>query len=315
MYQFRAMNTTISTHYLSETQSRQTESWFHAVEKALSRFLPQSELSQFNRTFNRPFFASRLFFDVVRAADRFYKETGGLFNPYLGETICRLGYDRSFEQIQVGGTDAVHEKPQKNSESPVPPLLDHARQIITRQSGVIDLGGIGKGWAAQEAADTLIRRGTAQGGIAAGGDIIVWGWPSDAWTVHIAAPDSWDNKRFSLKLSRPAAIATSGTLRRKWIGADGQMKHHVLDPRTQTSSHSDLAQVSVLAPDLLTAEVYAKVLLILGWDKGIIQASSKHPELGFVGIRKDHTLVSAGALNNYISEGLIDHEQSACIHS
>jgi len=103
MHTFHAMNTGFSTAGLPRSSQVKAESWFSFVEKNLSRFSPASELSALNRSAGRPFMASALLYQALSAANRFYEETDGLFNPYMGRLLSDLGYGTSFETIS--GTD------------------------------------------------------------------------------------------------------------------------------------------------------------------------------------------------------------------
>jgi thiamine biosynthesis lipoprotein len=307
MYRFRSMNTEMVTYYLTTTDNRQTERWFHNVENALSRFLPGSELSQLNRTRRVPFMASDVLFEAVMTADRFFHETDGLFNPYLGCDLCRIGYDRSFEKIRTGSLvvdDRVFPIPH------APADVNPSMRSITMHGSSIDLGGIGKGWAAQKAADQLRKR-RPYGGIAAGGDIIVWGRPKKKWTISISRPESWNKNLCSFELDQSAGVATSSTLGRSWADREGTVYHHILDPRTHLSAHSDLVQISVLAADLCTAEVYAKCLIVLGWEPGLRWAMSKRPELGMIGLKGDGSLVVGGTFRDYAPKGVKTNERMA----
>lgn len=314
MYRFQAMNTSIETYYLNERQNRQTEAWFQHAEKTLSRFLPSSELSQMNRTKDVPFSPGDVLFDSTYAADRFYKETEGLFNPYLGNDLCSIGYDRSFEKIRSGEVAADERPIEPVSENLRPPEIDPNMRTITMHGAALDLGGFGKGWTAQQAADQL-QKVRPYGGIAAGGDIIVWGRPPEKWTIAISDPEVWSQKLFSFRLDRPAAIATSSTVRRRWKDRSGIMHHHILDPRTRQSTNSDLIQVSVIASDLPTAEVYAKCMMILGWAKGSSWIAGKYPLVGMIGMKKDRSIVTGGATRNYSSGGLMNDGRTADQHA
>ncbi|WKB36798.1 FAD:protein FMN transferase [Terrilactibacillus sp. S3-3] len=316
MYRFRAMNTSIETYYLNERHSRQTEAWFRHAEKTLSRFLRESELSQLNRTKNTLFFLpSDLLYEAIFAADHFYHETEGLFNPYLGRELCSIGYDRSFEKIHFGRTEQNKQMGRWQNGDTRPPEINSRMRAIIMHGASIDLGGIGKGWIAQQAANQLQGKKAECGGIAAGGDIIVWGKPKENWNITISAPESWGKKLFSFKLDRSAGIATSSTIKRSWKDETGKTHHHILDPRTSQSSDSDLIQASVMAPDLPTAEVYAKCMIILGWEKGMEWLTGKCTDLGIVGVKDDHSIVTGGAIRDYSSEGVIDFARPANEHS
>jgi thiamine biosynthesis lipoprotein len=95
----------------------------------------------------------------------------------------------------------------------------------------IDLGGIGKGFAADEAMAVLKKHGIKSALIAASGDITVSDAPpeKEAWVVDIA-PLTKDGPRRSLKLTN-ASVSTSGDLFQH-VEIDGVRYSHVLDPKT-----------------------------------------------------------------------------------
>lgn len=99
MHAFHAMNTGFSTAGLPRSSQAKAESWFSFVERNLSRFSPTSELSALNRSAGRPFMASALLYQALAAANRFYEETDGLFNPCMGRLLSDLGYGTSFETL------------------------------------------------------------------------------------------------------------------------------------------------------------------------------------------------------------------------
>jgi len=80
------------------------------------------------------------------------------------------------------------------------------------------------------------------------------------------------------------AVVTSTMSRRRWQ-LDQQTMHHVIDPRTGKPSRSDLHTVTVFAPTAASAEVAAKVALILGSDRGRAHLTAR----GLSGVLVDRT--------------------------
>lgn len=299
MHEFRAMNTTICTLGLREKERKQVEQWFAFVEKMLSRFREDSELSQLNRSNGRPFLPSNLLFQVMVEADFYYVETGGVFNPYIGHVLCGIGYDRSFETISPHFLYMGQEK----REVSQPVMIEQRMKSITLSPGVsVDLGGIAKGWSAQQMSRQLKQNGVLRGVIDAGGDIVIWGENEKGWEVYIADPFHPENDLLFLKLHREAGIATSSTMKRRWRDQNGMMFHHIIDPQIGQCSDSDLVQATVFAPDVTTAEVYAKCLLILGWENGIAWMMERRTDLGAIGVRADGSIAIGGQLSNYSEE-------------
>jgi thiamine biosynthesis lipoprotein len=111
----------------------------------------------------------------------------------------------------------------------------------------LDLGGIAKGWMADELAARLGDDCVVN----LGGDLFARG----RWTVAFAGQ--------TVVLDGLGA-ATSGSWRRRW----GDGLHHLIDPRTGAPSASDVSQVSVIASTASLAETLAKTALIQGRDAG-----------------------------------------------
>jgi thiamine biosynthesis lipoprotein len=153
--------------------------------------------------------------------------------------------------------------------------LNRTQQSITLPQGVgLDLGGIAKGWAVQQVGQTLGRLGPALGD--AGGDIVCVGSPPPAgstWQIGISDPHHPDTDLALLTL-KDEAVATSSLARRHWLN-QGTVAHHLIDPRTGAPAITDLISVTVIAPRLPDAEIYAKVTLILGQTKGLAYLSAQ----------------------------------------
>jgi thiamine biosynthesis lipoprotein len=252
---FRAMGTDVEL-FLRPT-SGGTSSAFEAVEleferleQLLSRFRPDSELSRLNRAGTLE--VSSELAHVVELALTARRLTGGLFDPCVHDALVAAGYDRTFAQIVPDGADTPPPGPTCGGGVSV-----DGRRISLEAGAAIDLGGIGKGYAAERAADLLASAGPCL--VDAGGDIAVRG--AQTWPVGVETGDG----TVTLALDG-GALATSGTDRRRWV-RNGEERHHLIDPRTGRSAASDLLRVTVFADDAVQAEVLAKLLFLSGTDE------------------------------------------------
>ncbi|HJV47373.1 MAG TPA: FAD:protein FMN transferase [Bacillota bacterium] len=304
MHTFRAMNTDVRTYGFSTQMNEKVESWFRFVEEKLSRFKINSELSRLNRSQGTPFLSSALLFEVLDHAHSYHSKTGGLFNPYLGHVLCDLGYNQSFEtlseiySVEKRKYDGSIQEPLK-----MDPVL---RSIMLSPHVSVDLGGFAKGWIAHYLSQLLKEEGVTEGVIDAGGDIVFWGNEENVWEIEIEDPFESDKEMATLKICREAGVATSSIIKRSWKDASGNQYNHIVDPRTQQPSQSDFVQVTVLAPNLIQAEVYAKCVLILGSEKGISWLEKIEPELAVIGVRYDHSIVIGSGLESYCLQGGMD---------
>lgn len=281
-YSFKAMNTTFNVYQLETPVSKKVESWCYLVEETLSRFLSTSELSQLNSLNGRLFLPSKMLYEAVKAAYYYYNETNGIFNPFLYHPIQTLGYDQSFEQLP---TDQL---PQKVAAfDAVNPIMIHKgmRSIQLASNVGLDLGGIAKGWSIQQMANQLKKKGTSLGAIDGGGDIVTWGPASKHWSISLSHPDASKNLT-TIKVKSNSGIATSSVGKRSWK-VNGHTHHHIIDGRNSKPSSSELLQVTVVSEDLTVSEVYAKCILILGWDAGLKLAKRHHPSLEVIAVTKE----------------------------
>jgi thiamine biosynthesis lipoprotein len=268
--------------------------WLAQIERTCSRFLADSELCALNASAGVPFVASPELFAVVRLVCEYAARTDGLFDPTILPALRAAGYTRTFDEIGHGETrwnaedaeDAERFQDTGTIRARTARIqLDEATRTITLAPGVaLDLGGIAKGWAADE----LARRFLASFPgylIDLGGDLRVHGGPRDGepWIVGIADP----RVNAGMTLAEQGAtyvaglaltdggIATSGDARRWWL-RDGTRQHHLIDPRTgrpamraDTNPDSRVLTCTALAPTAAEADVLAKVAFLLGYPDGL----------------------------------------------
>jgi len=235
------------------------------LESRLSRFRDASELNEVNRMPGQWVSISPILFEILRHSKRAFVDSRGLFNPCLGGLLEGMGYHISFEKIGP----LVVDMPNASSPTPyITPMhcpyeLDDIQMKVYLEYGFkIDLGGIAKGWIVKQAAQTLEFGGITQYLCNAGGDIICRGRNGDVpWCISVSNPLD-DDQSVVLDLS-DLSMATSGTYRRTWL-KDGETINHIIDPFFGKSTQSDVISCTVICPDLVQAEVFAKVGLLLG---------------------------------------------------
>jgi thiamine biosynthesis lipoprotein len=232
---------------------------FERLERLLSRFEPDSELSLLNERGTMTVGPELLEVTTLALAAR--ERTGGRFDPTVHDAVVAAGYDRSFELVPA---DAA-----RRSGLAAPGgggvRLDEARSAIELDPGVrLDFGGIGKGYAADRAVSLLAAAGPAL--VDAGGDIALHGRP---WPVGVETPDG----TLTLELES-GGLATSGRDRRRWTRA-GREQHHLIDPATGRPAESDVVRVTVAAASAVEAEVRAKALFVAGAEAALREANAR----------------------------------------
>lgn len=240
------------------------------LERRWSRFLADSEIAQLNRARGRPLVVSPETHRVIAEAIDAWRWSGGRFDPTVGETMARAGYDRPFPPgaaVRPPVTDPVEHRP---CPTPAGIVIDPYPGSVTVPDGVhLDLGGIGKGAAADLVALELLEAGAAGCCINLGGDLRVAGRPPrpEGWTVLVepdgAAPAGHrDPVRLGVV---DGAVCTSTRTRRAWVGSRGP-EHHLRDPSTGAPLRTGLATVTVVAARATQAEVLTKAAFAAGRD-------------------------------------------------
>lgn len=260
------MGTTISL-LLPESQAalgvRIVRSLFNEWEQVLSRFLPNSELSQLNARAGTPMAVSDLLYTVLATALTSAQATQGVYDPALLDQLVRVGYDRTFDDLPAVRFDPIIPGEPGGRWRGI--KVDPIHRRVTLPAGIkLDFGGIAKGMAVDAALEHLRQNEIRTALVNAGGDLAVLGLPPNAEQWPITVPGR--EQLWTIPLHH-GAVATSGIAHRHWWQGN-TLRHHLLDPRTGLPAQSDLWSVTVVADRCMQAEVTAKVAFILGSKQG-----------------------------------------------
>lgn len=237
------------------------------VDLAASRFRPDSELSRLNAAGGDLTAISATFADLLAAALRAAKLTGGDVDPTCARALTGLGYDRDFEDVRAGG-DAP-----PRLTGPVGPVpgwtrvrLDQGGRRVRLEHGAqIDLGATAKAWAADKCADQIADRIDCGVLVSLGGDVAVGGNPPpDGWRVRVtddhAAPGWAPGQTVTIS---SGGLATSSTTVRTWT-VGGRQVHHIIDPSTGEPARSCWRTVSVAAGTCTDANTASTAAIVRG---------------------------------------------------
>jgi FAD:protein FMN transferase len=233
-----------------------------------SRFNPESELCRLNRDPRPQVPVSAVMTRFVEAALYAARLTGGLVDPTLVREVEAAGYAEHFRTASVPLHELVTAAPARKPAGPHPAArwrglsVDRRAGTVTRPPGVrLDSGGIAKGLFGDVLAAVLNRHESFA--IAVAGDVRFGGVAGQIRPVQVADPFQAERVLHTFDLVSGAA-ATSGTSHRSWIGPDGKLAHHLLNPATGQPAFTGLVQVTALAPTGVEAEALAKAALLSG---------------------------------------------------
>ncbi|MCK4874103.1 MAG: FAD:protein FMN transferase [Phycisphaerales bacterium] len=144
---------------------------------------------------------------------------------------------------------------------------DHRHVMLAKRCMLLDLGGIGKGFAADEAVAAMAQAGAARSLVDLGGDLVA-GDPPPGRTGWRIALDPFPREMPPIVIDLAnAAIATSGDIE-QFLELDGERYSHIIDPRTAMALTSRIA-VTIIARDGTTADALASAVSVLGPIEGI----------------------------------------------
>ena len=289
---FRAMGTDV--HLVVHGGPPHLVEWAEAeiarLEGHWSRFLPDSDVTRLNaNSGGEPVRVAPETIDVVARACRLWHTTDARFDPTVLRALEHHGYDATFEIVRAREPEwqrVVSEPPGCSpmrfqvarrdddlDSHPAPGcagiVIDRAHSTITLPTGcVIDLGGIGKGYAGDLVVRGLLARGASGACIGVGGDVRALGAGPDngAWPIEVENPFAAGQTLFTIPL-RDSAIVTSTRLIRRWRHR-GRWRHHIIDPATGRPADTGLAAVIVADRVAWRAEGLAKAALVAGEARG-----------------------------------------------
>ena len=245
------------------------------LDDMLSNYKPHSEWSEMNRhAADRPVHVSNELFDLLSKCIEYSRASEGAFDISVGPLMKVWGFYKGTGHL-ASEPEIAHAMQFVGYRNI---LLDReARTVRFRKTGVeLDPGGIGKGYAVERMIEMLKRHGIHSAFVsAAGSSIYVLGAPprEDGWPVKLKNPHDPSHPAATLCL-RDESLSTSGSYEKFFI-ADGKRWSHIMDPRTGLPARG-MAQVSVIAPNTIDSEAWAKPYFILGRDW-----AARHRQNGF----------------------------------
>ena len=289
----RAMATEFSV-ILAESSSHLVESALEAlelldrIEADLTIYRPQSEVSRVNaEAGSRPVPVSTATFELIEKSVQWSVQTAGAFDITAGPLVRvwgfteRSGKKPSADQIR----DAVAKVGYRHLRLD-PDSLSVAFEVPEME---INLGAIGKGFALDELAQTLLARGVEDFLIHGGGSSILAHGNQQAdgetgWAVGIAHPTKPKQRLAGIRLNNQA-LSTSGS-GKQFFHHRGRRYGHVIDPRTGYPA-GDLLSLTAVAANATDAEACSTGYFVCG-TQAIDAASSENDLLpAMIGVRAE----------------------------
>lgn len=264
------------------------------LEQHISRTRESSELYALNRAEGQPVVLSEQTADVLEQALRLAEQTEGCFDPTIAPVTDLWG---------IGTEDAA-----VPAQADIDAALAHVNYADVQLDGTtaalpagtcIDLGGIGKGYAADLTAQLLREAGVQRAVVTLGGNVYVLGEKADGepWVVGISDPDNPGDYFATLRVS-DTSVVTSGDYER-YFEQDGVRYCHIFDPETGWPAQTDLRSVTVVSASSTEADAYTTALFVMGYERA--RAFCEAHGIPAVFVKDDHTVAVTDDLRDSFS--------------
>jgi len=250
----RSLMGTYVTITLPQTNNAQISASFDLIQKiedSLSTYNPNATLSKLNKDHKVSY--DPYLSEAINLSKNYYKETNEYFDITIGsisKALYHFGEEKTYSPTQ---------EQLKNAKLNINGIHINKQTITSDEGIVVDLGGMGKGYAVDKVANYLDEQNISKGTIALSGDIQCL----DLCEIYLQSPFGENTfAKVSAKKSH-LSISTSGTYRRY---ATKKSEHHLINPKTAAQGR---------------AFVSAKALAFL----------EKHTEIGYVLVEVDGNII------------------------
>ena len=261
------------------------------LEELLSTWIPTSELSRVNASAGAaPVHVSAETLTVVQRAMQVAEMTGGGFNIAVGPAVDAWNVIEGQRIPTESELDAL--RPLVNLRAVHTDGL--AQTIFLEKAGMrIDVGGIGKGYAADQAVDALRKAGAIAGVVALSGDIKTFGLSPDGkkFPIGIQHPRK-DGSVLAWIDLQEEAISTAGDYER-FFEREGVRYHHILDPNTLQPARG-CQSVTVIAREGVWADGLDTGIFVMGAELGMNLVESLPDVEAIIVDAEGRLLVSSG---------------------
>ncbi|MDI6735568.1 MAG: FAD:protein FMN transferase [bacterium] len=232
------------------------------IEDKMSVHNPESELSVLNRSAGKGMRVSKDLFYVIEKSLAYAKLSDGGFDVTIGPLIELWGFAedkrRVPSRVQIAQKAVLVDYQQVK-------LNPRNREVFLPIEGMkIDLGGVAKGYAVEEAMEIIKAAGIKDALVDIGRNIKVIGKNqyNKLWMIGLAHPRKVGEILSAFPLKGDMSVATSGDYEHFFI-EDGRRYHHLLDPKSGYPTNLCVS-VTIITPSAMIADILSTAVFVLG---------------------------------------------------
>jgi thiamine biosynthesis lipoprotein len=282
---FFCMNTVIEYRLfgaMAKIAALAVENELNRLEALLSRYRSNSDTERINRASGEKMVSvSNETFELLSYSKQLAKISDGLFSVMIGPLVDLWDYKQATKPPK--GTTIKKTLHLVDNNDLLLEADNHTVGLRTIGQS-LDVGGIGKGYAANRCQYILDIHGISSAFLNIGGNVVVVGnnLEGKSWRVGVQHPRKPEALLGVLEIGN-TSIVTSGDYERFFVGPEGRRWHHILDPRTGYPSQSGLTSVTVVYGNSMIADALSTILFVSGLENGLeILSLFPHAEAIFV---------------------------------
>ena len=240
-------------------------------EAWMSTYLPDSEISRFNRSQSIDWQnVSAGFCNMVKQSLELSEQTGGAFDITVGPLVNLWGFGPGEMTDQPPSDDAIAALMAATGYQNL--HADCTQSVVKKDVAglMLDMSAIGKGYAADQVGELLASLGFDSYLVEVGGELRIRGLNAkgEPWAIGVEAPLPDRRQPHSVVHLTDTGMATSGDYR-NFFESDGKMYSHTIDTRTGRPVMHTLASVTVVDKAASRADALATALLVMGPEEGL----------------------------------------------
>ena len=257
-----------------------------ALEDIMSDYQADSELMRLcGQPYGKPVPVSADLFKVMQVSQKMAERSNGAFDITVGPYIRLWRFARKHKALPTADELAAAKAAVGWQKLRLDPKTRTVTLLVPDMR--LDLGGIGKGFAADEAMKVLKGRGHRRALVAASGDIAIGDPPPGhpGWKVGVAAFGTRTNEVARELVLHNAGISTSGDSE-QFIEINGVRYSHILNPETGLGLTNRI-QDTVIGPDATTTDSLDTTVSVLGVKRGLALVDSMPATAALVSTREN----------------------------
>ncbi len=245
----------------SKDLMNQVSSRLSYFEGKFSRTVEGSDVWNINNAKGAPVQVSAETADCISKALEFGKESNGLFDITIGAVSSLWDFVEGVKPEDAAIAEAVTHVDYRGVK------VEGSTVTLSDPAAMIDLGGIAKGYIADDIVAMFREGGCDSASISLGGNVYVIGksFDGDEWNVGVQDPNGAVDATIASVKAQDISVVTSG-LYERGFEKDGVFYYHILDPKTGYPAKTDLESSSITCESSTTADAYSTILFLMGHD-------------------------------------------------